>query len=90
MLLTTRDNTFGRANAAAQGDSFRPESENIRIDTVTSDTIIRVETFDIVGVGQQDSKTRAAIDAAAVFADIDFTADQIVTVTLNMQSGLQL
>ncbi len=87
--MTTRDNTFGRANAAAQGDSFRPESENIRIDTVSGDTIVRVKTFDIIGVGQQTSKTRAAIDAAAVFADINTQTNQVVTVT-NMQSGLQL
>ncbi len=86
---TTRDNTFGRANAATQGDSFRPESDNIRVDTVSGDSIIRIKTFDIIGVGQQTSKTLAAIDAAAVFADIDTNLDQIVTVT-NMQSGLQL
>jgi hypothetical protein len=86
---TTRDNTFGRANAATQGDSFRPEPENIRVDTVSGDTIIRIKTFDIVGVGQQTAKTRAAIDSAAVFADIDTRAEQIVTVT-NTQPGLQL
>jgi hypothetical protein len=86
---TTRDNTFGRANAATQGDSFRPESENIRVDTVSGDTIIRIKTFDIIGIGQQNAKTQAAIDSAAVFADIDISTDQIITVT-NMQSGLQL
>jgi hypothetical protein len=86
---TTRDNTFGRANAAPQGDSFRPETENIRIDTVSGDTIVRAQTFDIIGVGQQTAKTQAAIDSAAVFADIDTQTSQVITVT-NMQPGLQL
>ena len=81
----TRDNTFGRANAASQGDSFRPESENIRVDAVNGDAIIRGKAFDIIGVGQQDSKNRAAIDAAAVFANIDPTLNEIVTIT-NIQS----
>jgi hypothetical protein len=83
---TTRDNTFGRANAASQGDSFRPESQNILVDTVSGDTIIRTQILDIIGVGQEDSKNRAAIDAAAVFADINATTKQIVGVT-NIQAG---
>jgi hypothetical protein len=83
---TTRDNTFGRANAASQGDSFRPESQDIRVDTVGGDTIIRTSVFDILGVGQEDSKNRAAIDAAAVFVDIDPTINEIVAVT-NIQAG---
>ena len=87
--MTTRDNTFGRANAGAQGDSFRPESENIRVDTVSGDTIIRSQVFDVVGIGQEDSKNRAAIDAAAVFADINIAANQIVSVTV-IEEGLQI
>lgn len=77
---TTRDNTFGMANAAAQGDSFRPESENIRIDTVNGDSIIRGKAFDIIGAGQEDSKNQAAIDAAAVFANIDPVLNEVVTI----------
>lgn len=86
---TTRDNTFGRANAASQGDSFRPESENIRVDTVNGNSIVRAQAYDILGVGQEDSKNRAAIDAGAVFADINAAANEIVTIT-NVQSGIQI
>ena len=77
---TTRDNTFGRANAAAQGDSFKFATENIRIDTLVGDTIVRGKAFDIIGAGQEDAKNQAAIEDAAVFANIDPTMEEIVTV----------
>jgi hypothetical protein len=80
-LETARDNTFGRANAASQGDSFRPEFQSIRVDTVGLGVILRLSVFDIIGVGQNDSKRRNAIDTAAVFVEIDPVLNEIVTVT---------
>ncbi|HSC25262.1 MAG TPA: hypothetical protein VLB80_03550 [Candidatus Babeliales bacterium] len=81
VLEADRDNAVGRANAASQGDSFRPEFENIRIDTVANGMIIRGPAFDIIGAGQQDSKRRAAMDTAAVFVNIDPELNEILTVT---------
>lgn len=76
---TMRPNTFGRANAALQGDN--PLARDIRVDTVSGDTIIRARVFDIIGSGQEDSRNEAAIQNAAVFVNIDPTMNQIVTVT---------
>jgi hypothetical protein len=79
-LETTRDNTFGRANAASQGDSFRPGFQNIRVDTVSLGVILRIKAFDIGGVGQEDSKRQNAVDTAAVFVNIDPVLNEIVTI----------
>ena len=79
-VTTTRDNTFGRANAASQGDSFKFATENIRVDTVVGDTIVRGKAFDIIGAGQEDAKNQAAIEDAAVFANINPTMQEIITV----------
>lgn len=76
-----RINTLGRANAASQGDSFRPEHQNIRLDTVSQGVILRIPAFDIVGAGENDSKRRNAIDTAAVFVDIDPVLNAIISVT---------
>ena len=84
--IDSHDNAFGRANAASQGDSFRPESQNVLVDTVSGSTIIRASVSNIIGIGQESSKNRAAIDAAAVFADIDASTNQIVGVT-NIEPG---
>src|SRR5207248_9539797 len=46
------DLTSGRANAASQGDSFRPEFDNIRVDTVANGVILRGPVYDIIGAGQ--------------------------------------
>ena len=80
-LEVDRLNALGRANAASQGDSFRPEHQNIRLDTVSLGVILRAEAFDIVGVGQDDAKRRNAIDTAAVFVNIDPVLNLIVTAT---------
>jgi len=81
VLETDRDNTFGRANAASQGDSFRPEFDNIRIDAIAHTIILRGDAFDIIGSGQQDSKRTNAVDTAAVFVNIDPELNEILTVT---------
>ena len=81
ILEFNRINTLGRANAASQGDSFRPEHQNIRLGAVSLGAILRVEAFDIVGVGQNDSKRRNAVDTAAMFVNIDPTLNQIVSAT---------
>lgn len=76
-----RNNTSGRANAASQGDSFRPEFDNIRVDTIANGVILRGPVYDIIGAGQQDSKRSAAVDTGAVFVDIDPALNEILTVT---------
>ncbi len=78
--LSDRDNTFGRANAASQGDSFKFATDNIRVDAVSGNVIIRGKAFDIIGAGQEDSRNQAAIETAAVFANIDPTTNEIVTI----------
>lgn len=78
---TGRDNTFGRANAASQGDNIKSEAQNIRIDAVSNDLIVRGKAFDIIGVGQEDAKSAAAIRDAAVFVNIDPALNQIITAT---------
>ena len=79
--MSDRNNTFGRANAASQGDSIRFTTRNIRIDTVNGDSIIRGKAFDIIGSGQEDAKNQAAIEAAAVFANIDPITNEIITIS---------
>ena len=76
-----RVNTFGRANAASQGDSFRPEFDGARIDAVISGIIIRGALYDLFGEGQEESKRRNAIDTAAVFVNIDPDLGEILTAT---------
>jgi hypothetical protein len=80
-LEVDRINTLGRANAASQGDSFRPEHQNIRVDTVSLGVILRIPAYDIGGLGQNDAKRRNAIDTAAVFVNIDPVLNQIVAVS---------
>jgi len=77
----TRPNTIGRANAASEGSSFRPEFVNILVDTVSNGIIVRGPVFDIIGAGQNDSKRRNAIDTAAVFVNISSDLNEILTVT---------
>jgi hypothetical protein len=78
---TDRDNTFGRANAATQGDSVKSEAQNIRIGAISDDIILRVEGFDLIGVGQENAKSEAAIRDAAVFVNIDPALNEIITAT---------
>jgi hypothetical protein len=80
-VIIARDNTYGRANAASQGDSFRPGFQNIRVDTVSLGTILRTPVYNIIGTGTQDAKRSQAIDTAAVFVNIDQSLNEIVTVT---------
>lgn len=81
LLDVNRNNAIGRANAASQGDSFRPEFDNIRIGTVSNAAIIRSAAYDIIGAGQQDSKRSAAVDTGAVFVNIDPALNEIITAT---------
>jgi hypothetical protein len=81
VLDQSRINTLGRANAASQGDSFRPEFDGARLDTVIEGKIVRGALYDLFGPGQEDSKRRNAIDTAAVFVNIDSTLLEILTAT---------
>ncbi len=83
-VIVPRDNTYGRANAASQGDSFRPQFQNIRIDTVSQGVIIRTPAYNIIGLGEENSKRDNAIDTGAVFVNIDQSLNEIVTIT-NME-----
>jgi hypothetical protein len=76
-----RVNTFGRANVASQGDSFRPDFDGARFDTVVNGGIIRSVLYDLFGPGMEDSKRRDAIDTAAVFVDIDPVLGEVLTAT---------
>lgn len=78
-LDQNRTNALGRANVAAQGDSFRPDSDGARIDAVINGVIVRGPLFDILGEGDEDSKRKNAIDTAAIFINIDPTLNEILT-----------
>ena len=80
-VIIARDNTYGRGNAATEGDSFRPGYQNIRVDTVSLGTILRTPVYNILGIGPEDAKRSQAIDTAAVFVNIDQALNEIVTVT---------
>lgn len=81
VLDQDRINTIGRANAASQGDSFRPEFNGALVDTVINGNIVRGPLYNLLGVGQENSKRREAIDTAAVFVNIDGTLNEILTAT---------
>jgi len=80
-LSQDRINALGRANAAAEGDSFRPEFDGARLDAVINGHIVRTALYDLFGPGTEESKRRNAIDAAAVFVNIDRNLDEILTAT---------
>lgn len=77
---STRVNTFGRANVASQGDSFRPDAAAVRLGLVSQGEILRIEGFNILGNNQEDA-SMAAIDDAAVFVDIDPELNEVVSVS---------
>jgi hypothetical protein len=81
VLSQDRINALGRANAATQGDSFRPDFDGARIDTVINGIIVRGPLYDLFGPGTQESKRRTAVDAAAVFVNIDNVLNEILTAT---------
>jgi hypothetical protein len=74
-----RINTLGRANAASAGDSFRPTYNAALLGAVINGQIVRAPLYDLIGVGQQNAKRRSAIDAAAVFINIDPALNEILT-----------
>jgi hypothetical protein len=80
-LAQDRINALGRANAASQGDSFRPEFDGALLDTVISGIIVRGALYDLFGPGEEESKRRNAIDTAAVFVNIDSDLGEILTAT---------
>src|SRR5690606_25567916 len=74
VLEPERPNTFGRANAASLGETFRPEVTAIRIDTVSQDVIIRGDAFNIIGGPVTQANDRQIADEiGAVFVNIDQT-----------------
>jgi hypothetical protein len=81
LLEINRVNTFGRANVASQGDSFRPDFDGARLDAVIEGNIVRGALYDLFGPGTEDSKRRDAVDTAAVFVDIDPALGEILTAT---------
>ncbi len=81
ILAQNRINAIGRANAASQGDSFRPEFDGARLDAVINGIIVRGALYDLFGEGQEDSKRRNAIDSAAVFVNISSNFGEILTAT---------
>lgn len=81
LLEFARQNTFGRANVASQGDSFRPEFDGARLDTVSNGIIIRGALYDLFGPGTEESKRRNAVDMAAAFINIDPSLNEILTAT---------
>jgi len=82
VLEPERDNAFGRANAASAGATFRSTFHDIRIDTVIEGEIVRGDAYDIIGEGTEASRRQTAIEAAAVFVDIDATIGEILTASL--------
>jgi hypothetical protein len=74
-----RDNALGRANAASQGESFRPAFQPVLIDTVANGSIVRGPLYELLGAGQENAKRRGAIDDAAVFVNIDGATNEILT-----------
>lgn len=87
LLDQDRVNTLGRANAASQGDSFRPEFDGALIDTVINGNIVRGPLFQLLGDGQEDSKRREAIDTAAVAVNINGSLNEILTATNLVDQG---
>lgn len=85
LLAQDRVNALSRANAASQGDSFRPDFDAARLDAVINGVIIRGALYDLIGEGQEDSKRRNAIDTAAVFINIDDVLGEILTAS-NIQN----
>ncbi len=81
LLSQDRINTLGRANAASQGDSFRPGFDGARIDTVINGNIVRGPLYQLLGSGDQNSQRQDAIDVAAVFVNIDGRLNEILTAT---------
>jgi len=79
VLDTNRDNAFGRANAAVTGENFRSTFTDIRINTVINGGIVRGDAFDIIGAGTDASKRQTAVEAAAVFVNIDPAISEILT-----------
>ena len=81
LLEDTRDNTIGRANAASQGNSFRPAWVPGLLGAVANGTIVRGQIFQVLGAGQENAKRIEAIDTAAVFAMIDPVTLEIIAVS---------
>ncbi len=82
VLEFQRQNTFGRANAAASGDSFRPNYVGALLGTVSQGVILRAPLYDLFGPGEQNSKRQNAVDSAAVSVNIDTTLNEILTATI--------